>query len=249
MPIGNSDVIDKILPANLFNLTSGASDAGKSSFWYLALAMVEMGVPVLGLDVRPLPWCIVSYDRTLEEVHGVLKRIGLDPKATDIIPAFGRENKSPQKVWVEIEKRRHKAKVVLWEGIDGAVKNRNNSYEVREFCSEIAAHCQDERITLIGTGGIAKLKPWEMYDDPRQLAAGSEWWGRSASTMFVMRKWDPENVKDHRRVMDICPKAAAGCRVLGKFDSEGMLQFDSYGTNYNPEMFSHMKRAKNGHRG
>lgn len=249
MPCPDEYVIDRILPKNLFSLTSGPSDAGKSSFWYLALAMIEAGIPVLGQDVQSLPFVIVSYDRTMEEVKGVLRRLGLDDRHTDIIPAFGNENKSDSQIWVEIDKRKHAHKIVLWEGIDGVVKNRNNSYEVRNFCSEIAAHCSDEHITLIGTGGIAKMKPWEMYDDARQLAAGSEWWGRSAATMFVMRKFDPENVQDPRRVMEICPKTAPGCRVCGRFDGDGMLEFDPYGSTYSDlQLPDYLKKHKNGNR-
>jgi len=232
--VPNSDcLVEKLLPINRIHLVSGPSDVGKTSFWYMALTLWAAGLPLLGQKSYPIPWTLVSSERPLADVYDSIIRLGLMPRDFDILPAYGRHNKSLTDIWKELDER-GTPRLVFWEGFDAVVKQRNNAHEVREFMSASTAHCEEDKYTILGSGGVAKMKPYEWYDDPRQMTAGSEIWGRLASTVFIMLKENPADLSDSHRLMHICIKNDKSCTVRGCFDENGILTFDDYGTKPSP---------------
>src|SRR5208337_4252581 len=163
----NGYLINPILPRNRVSLLAGISSAGKSRFAIPALIMYEAGYPVLGLPSTSTPdhCCLICRDRPIEDAEDTIKSMGFDPGDVDIIPAFGKHSRPIYDIMTEVHK--HKAKLLFWEGLDMMVRNPNNPYEVGELLSQLSAYCCQDNLTVLGTVGVAKLKPHEMYDNPR----------------------------------------------------------------------------------
>lgn len=187
--------------------------------------MWAAGLPILGLKSFPTKWCMVCRDRPLQDALDTITSMGFPEEDVKIIPAFGRHAKEKYKIIEEI--KRMGAKLVLWEGLDMMVRNSNNPHEVAEFLSEMSAYCE-EGLTILGTTGIAKLKPHEMYTNPRQLVAGSSVWERCTSTNLIIVARNPGNVEDPRRILFACLKNEASFTVEGHFNEWGMLEFEDW---------------------
>jgi hypothetical protein len=218
-------LIEKILPCNKIHLLAGISSAGKSRFILPSLMMFSAGMPVLGLKSTPVPWSLVCRDRPLSDAQDTIQRMGFALSDVDIIPAFGANSKSYLQIMVEIEKR--KSKLILWEGFDLMVKNPNNQREVDEFLGKLCAHCE-KGLTVLGTVGVAKLKPHEIYQNPRQLIAGSSIWERITSSNLIIQAVNPKDIEDPRRILYASLKNDPSFAVGGKFNDSGMLVFDGY---------------------
>ena len=179
----------------------------------------------MGLKSFPTKWCMVCRDRPLQDALDTITSMGFPEEEVKIIPAFGQYSKQKYEIMREIKSM--EAELVLWEGFDMMVRNPNNAYEVGEFLSEMSGYCE-EGLTILGTTGIAKLKPHEMYTNPRQLVSGSSIWERSTSTNLIIVARNPGNVEDGRRILFACLKNQASFTVEGHFDEIGMLTFDDW---------------------
>lgn len=218
-------LIDKILPRNRIHLLAGISSAGKSRFMLPALVLWNAGIPVIGLESHPVPWCMVCRDRPLQDSIDTIEKIGFNPSDIYTIAAFGKFSKPRYAIMQEIE--RCGAKLVFWEGLDMMVRNPNNPHEVDELLSNLSSYCEDG-ITIIGTVGVAKLKPHETYQNPRQLVAGSSIWERATSTNFIIIATNPKDISDPERLLYVSLKNDPSFAVVGKFDETGILVFDDW---------------------
>lgn len=187
--------------------------------------MWATGFPVLGLESHPVPWCIVCGDRPIQDVYDTLDSMGFDRRDVCVIPAFGTNQRTRGTIMGEIEASG--AKFVLWEGFDMIVKNPCSTGEVRDTLSEMTAYCEDG-LTILGTVGVAKLKPHETYQNPRQLVNGTSLWERATSTNLVIVPTKPWAIRHPQRLMYASLKNHASFAVLGCFDESGMLVFDSH---------------------
>jgi len=218
-------IIDKILPTNRVHLLAGISSAGKSRFAVPALMNWHVCLPVMGLRSWPVSWCMVCADRPIADAHDSIESMGLPLSEVPIIPAFGKNNKPLYRIMEEIQDGDYK--FVFWEGFDMMVKNPNNPHEVKEFLSIVSAYCE-EGATVLGTVGVAKLKPSEIYQNPRQLVAGSSIWERATSSNLVIVPTRPEDIGDGGRTLHCSLKNSQSFSVMGKFDEQGILIFDDW---------------------
>lgn len=226
-PDGTSSrfIIDKILPVNRIHLLAGISSAGKSRFSIPALINWHVCLPVMGLASWPVPWCVVCADRPVADIHDSINSMGLPISEVPIIPAFGKFNKPLFRIMEELEDGGYQ--FVLWEGFDAMVKNPNNPHEVKEFLSEVSSYCE-EGMTVLGTVGVAKLKPGEVYQNPRQLVSGSSFWERSTSSNLIIVPTNPQDIGDGNRILHCSLKNSQSFSVHGKFDEKGILIFDDW---------------------
>lgn len=215
-------IIDRLLPVNRVHLLAGISSAGKSRFAIPAFILWHACLPVMGLKSWPVPWCLVCGDRPLADAHDTITSMGLPIEEVPIIPAFGKHNKSFLKVMMEIEDGGYQ--FVFWEGFDMLVKNPNNPSEVKEMLSTATAYCE-EGLTILGTVGVAKLKPSEIYQNPRQLVAGSSIWERATSSNLVVVPVNPLDIGDNNRLLYCSLKNSPSFSVTGSFDDKGILSF------------------------
>ena len=218
-------IIDKLLPTNRIHLLAGISSAGKSRFSIPAFITWHAGLPVLGLRSYPVPWCIVCSDRPLADVHDTVESMGFPLEEAPVIAAFGKHNKPFWKVMELIEDGGYK--FVLWEGFDMLVRNPNNPNEVKDLLSTMSSYCE-EGLTILGTVGVAKLKPGEVYPNPRQLVSGSTIWERATSSDLIVMATNPGDIEDGGRILHACLKNSPSFSVYGKFDEQGRLTFDDY---------------------
>lgn len=218
-------LVEKIIPSGRIHLLAGISSAGKSRWIIPSLLLWQTGMPILGLRSHPVPWCMVCADRPLSDAHDTLATMGFKPSSVDIIPAFGKYNKTRLEILTEITKR--KVGMVFWEGFDMMIRNPNHPGAVREFLSAVSSFCE-EGLTIIGTVGVPKLKPAETYQNPRQLVGGSSLWERATSTNFVIQPTNPKNVGDGSRMLHVCLKNAPSFAVQGAFHPNGVLVFESW---------------------
>jgi len=218
-------IIDRLLPTNRVHLLAGISSAGKSRFAIPALIMWHACLPVMGLKSWPVPWCVVCGDRPLADAQDTLTSMGLPLSEVPIIPAFGKHNKIFLKVMEEIEDGGYK--FVFWEGFDMLVKNPNNPNEVKELLSNMTAYCEDG-LTVLGTVGVAKLKPHEVYQNPRQLVAGSSIWERATSSNLIIVPTNPLDIGDKNRLLYCSLKNSPSFSVTGSFDDKGILVFKDW---------------------
>lgn len=182
-------------------------------------------MPVFGLKTHPVPWCIVCRDRPEADINDMIDSIGFERRDVRVIPAFGKGSRPTWQIMDEIHN--FGAEFVIWEGFDMMVRNPNDPTHVAEFLSEITAYCEDG-LTILGTVGVAKLKPSEMYQNPRQLVAGSTIWERCTSTNFIVVPVAPKDLQDNRRLLYVSLKNSPSFQLAGQFDDNGILTFDDY---------------------
>jgi len=218
-------IIEKILPTKRVHLLAGISSAGKSRFALPALIMWNACLPVLGLKSYPVPWCVVCGDRPLDDIQDTLESMEFPLEQVPVIPAFGKYAKTFLQVMEKIEDGGYK--FIFWEGFDMLVKNPNNPNEVKELLSNVSAYCE-EGITVLGTVGIAKLKPSEIYPNPRQLVSGSTIWERATSSNLIILATNPGDIEDGGRILHACLKNSSSFSVEGRFNDRGILTFDDY---------------------
>jgi hypothetical protein len=216
------DLIENILPRNRISLVAGISNAGKSRGFISMLCQWSLEMPVLGFKSHPVPWCIVCGDRPVEDLHDTLRSMGYPIDVVPIISAFGRNHKRKSVVIEEAQKLG--AKLIFWEGFDMVPDSTVETKCVFEFLSELTAYCEDG-LTILGSVGISKLKPYEVYSNPRQLVGGSSMWERSTSTNFVLMPRYPGNVEAPERVLFVSVKNFPSFTVGGKFSEQGDLEF------------------------
>ena len=230
---GNGYLIEKILPSKRVNLLAGISSAGKSRGFLPALVMWSVGLPVMGLKSHPVPWCVVCRDRPIQDAIDTITSMGFAEGDVTLIPAYGKDSKSRSLIMAEIEKCG--AKFIFWEGFDLMVSNPNKASVVDEFLGEVTAYCQDG-LTILGSVGVAKLKPYETYANPRQLVAGSSVWERSTSTNMILVPRCPGNLEDARRVLFVSLKNEPSFTLGGHFNGTGALEFDNWEDRLNGRM-------------
>ncbi len=218
-------LIDRILPRNQISLLAAISNGGKSRFAIPTLIMFRNGLPILGLNSHPEPFCVVSRDRALEEVQNSILSMGFNLEDVPIIPAFGKHNQPRFKIMEAIHKSG--AKLVFWEGLDLMVKSPNNPFEVDELLSALTAYCQSG-LTIFGSVGVPKLKPGETYQNPRQLVGGSTVWERCTSSNLIIAPINARDIGDPRRLLYASLKNESSFTVAGEFGDHGILTFDGY---------------------
>lgn len=187
--------------------------------------MAHGGFPIMGLKSYAAPWCLVSSDRPLADAQDSITSIGFSLADVPIVPAFGAHKKNVPQIMDAVNKLG--AKFILWEGIDMCVSNANSGGEVAEFLSRVTAYCE-AGLTILGTTGVAKLKPHEVYANPRQLVSGSSVWERATSSDLVIQPINPWDPGCPDRLLYCTLKQEPSFSVAGKFDDRGILVFDNW---------------------
>ena len=217
-------LIDCILPKREISLVGGPSGAGKTR-WLMHMLVNEWqrGLPVLGYNSHPCKWTYVASDRSIASVHRTLHDLGIDPAKIDILPAWGKHKKTLNQIYDEAETR--KAKLLVIEGF-GGYADEGTPNAVRRHLSAVQTAVEHYDLTIIGVVEQPKMKPRDIYENPRQRISGAAAWGHYTETIFLV---EPEDVKDPRlptRRLIVCPRNAAGLTLHGSFDNQGRIQFD-----------------------
>jgi hypothetical protein len=224
-------IVEDIFPAGRIHLLAGISNAGKSRWLLPALYDWAKGMPLLGKTSYPTPWCVISSDRPLADIEDTIGQLGLPRNEVNIIPAFGSRQRSDSATLTDAVKAA-KGGLIFWEGFDMVVRNPNDPYEVRGWLSHISAYCEEGDITVIGSVGIAKLKPREAYENPRQLVAGSTIWERATSSNLMLVPYQPGDLTHPGRKLYVSLKNSPSFQCFGRFNYDGRLVFDPGAISY-----------------
>jgi hypothetical protein len=216
--------LQDVLTPRRVHLLGGVSDAGKTRFILPAL---------LAWATAP-PWVYVVGDRTLEDAQDSMRDMGIAPANVPTIPAFGEHNRA---TWLEVklavDKWAPQAELIVVEGFQDLCPGQGRKNEVREFLSGVSSYLNPSLqhpngITILGVVESPKLKPHEVYPNPRQRVSGVSAWGYHASTiMLVESAAKDESFAQPQRILWICHKAQARRKVDGCFDSNNRLIFPS----------------------
>lgn len=187
----------------------------------------QAGMPILGFESNPVPWAYVVGDRLLIEAHDTCRAMGIDPTRIPMIGGFGDQNKSARAIMNEAEKMG--VGLLVWEGFSDFCEG-DRKKEVREFMSNMAAYCHrkeffNSSLTFLGVMESPKLKPSEMYPDPRHRISGVAGWGYHASSVWLIESTDPHDIENPNRKLKCSIKNGPSVEAEGSFNDRGQLTF------------------------
>ncbi len=171
------------------HLIQGASGAGKTTFALAMLAAQKREEIFFGRKGRGEEYLVIWQDRGKYELERQLDNMGMrnDPPPY-VTPTIEQMNKAPHEalseiLMVEREKTVFWPKVLLVEGLDMWVQDAKDMKHVAVMATELRALAEKWHLSIIGTVGMPKMKPKEVYQAPRDRAFGSSAWARKADTV------------------------------------------------------------------
>ena len=217
-------LIDCILPKREISLVAGPSGAGKTRWLLHTLKHEwEKGLPVLGYESFPEKWVYIASDRSEASVNRTMTDIGIDPKTINIIPAWGKHRKTLAQIFDAIKDSG--AKLAVIEGFGGYAEEGTPS-AVRHHLSTVQHMLESEDVTVIGVVESPKMKPRDVYENPRQRVSGAAAWAHYTETIFLVEPTEVANPKLPSRRLIVCPRNAAGMILQSAFDNQGRLRFE-----------------------
>lgn len=207
-------LIDCILPTEEIHLLAGPTGAGKTRWLFDTMLTWQRGEPILGYKSHPVPWLYVASDRSQAGSDRTMESMGLSRSQIPTMPAWD-EGMSLNQIVARGQEM--KAKLLVIEMFGGFVDPPSHSHQVRAFMQATCRMLQQTHMTIIGVMESPKMKPNDMYANPRQRISGVATWGHHAETIFLVEFTDPKNPNDMRRDLTMCPRCAPGnvweCRM------------------------------------
>lgn len=174
------------------HLVQGASGAGKTTFALAMLRAQQRKEMFFGRQGKGLDYLVVWQDRGKFELERQLHNMGMhnDPPPY-VMPTIAQMNMPPHKAITEILEAGRKKRdsifggpeVILIEGLDMWVTDAKDMKHVGTSSTELRELAEYYRVSIIGTVGMPKMKPKEVYQAPRDRAFGSSAWARKADTI------------------------------------------------------------------
>ena len=220
--LADSDfLINHILQKELVHLCAGPSGAGKTR-WLLPMLFERWakGASILGHRSYPVPWAYVPMDRPYASVEQTLKSMSLPPWAIETIPAMDLGYDSINQVIdhaVQLQ-----VKLLVIEMFAYLLKGRQTTESVREYMGAVQRALALHHLTIIGTMESPKMKPRDVYSNPRQRISGPASWGHCAETIIMVEPvaGDPDGPK---RTIGIYPRNSRAEVYRAIFRNDGRL--------------------------
>lgn len=119
--------------------------------------------------------------------------LDIDPLMVNVIPAMDLKYKSISEI-VDHAKGLG-AKLMVIEMFSYLLRGQHTSEAVRDFMGAVQGLLADEGMTIIGTMESPKMKPKDVYKNPRQRISGPASWGHCAETIMLVEP-DPRRPED-----------------------------------------------------
>jgi hypothetical protein len=151
------------------------------------------GKPVLGHTSYPVPMVYIVMDRPYTSAESTLLSLDIDPLMVNIIPAMDLEYRSINQI-VDHAKGLG-AKLLVIEMFSYLLRGIHTSEAVRDFMGAVQRLLAQEGMTIIGTMESPKMKPKDVYKNPRQRISGPASWGHCCETVILVEP-DPRRPED-----------------------------------------------------
>lgn len=219
-----------LFPSGAVHLVGGASGAGKTGWLLTFLTALDeakkSNSKIYGRKPNPLPFAIISFDRTRAEVQQLCVQMGIDFDALNFIAL--RENDLPPAelvAWLNLkEPRFRETKLFVLEGLDLKCDS-NDPKEVKPLLIALSKVAETLGLTIIGTVGSPKMKSKDKYANPRDRITGCAHWSRLTSTVCLMELMDPEDL-DSARDLFLIPRIGKGDKKTFKWQEGRLLECD-----------------------
>lgn len=187
-------LINPLITTELVHLCAGPSGAGKTR-WLLPTIqnLWRRGKDVLGHRSYPVPWAYVVMDRPYTSAEATLLSLDIDPLMVNIIPGMDLGYKSISQV-IDHAKGLG-AKFLVIEMFSYLLQGHETREAVRDFMGAVQRLLCDEGMTILGTMESPKMKPKDIYKNPRQRISGPASWGHCAETIILVEP-NPKNPED-----------------------------------------------------
>lgn len=211
-----------MIQTELVHLCGGPSGAGKTR-WLLPMVQNQwrLGKPVLGHKSYPVSWCYVPMDRPYSSAEETMLTLHLDPLKINTIPAMDLNYKSISQVLDDAE--RMGARLIIIEMFAYLLEGPETRESVRDFMGACQRLLVGTGMTIIGTMESPKMKPRDMYRNPRQRISGPASWGHCAETIILVEP-DPHRAEDSPyRTIGVYPRNGSPELYKAVFRKDGKL--------------------------
>jgi len=123
-------------------------------------------------------------DRPYTSVEATLLSLDIDPLMINVIPGMDLGYKSISQV-VDHAKGLG-AKFLLIEMFSYLLQGTETRDSVRDFMGAVQRLLCDESMTILGTMESPKMKPKDVYKNPRQRISGPASWGHCGETIILV---------------------------------------------------------------
>jgi hypothetical protein len=215
-------LINHMLQTELVHLCAGPSGAGKTRWLLPTLQNVwRLGKPVLGHKSYPVPFCYVPMDRPYSSVEETLLTLNLDPLNMNIIPAMDLGLNKITQVLDRAEGTG--AKLVVVEMFAYLLEGPETRESVRNFMGAAQRMLSGTGMTIIGTMESPKMRPKDIYRNPRQRISGPASWGHTAETIILIEPDPSKSETSSIRTIGIFPRNGQAESFEARFRPDGKL--------------------------
>lgn len=217
-------LINHLIQTELIHLCAGPSGAGKTR-WLLPTLQNQwrLGKPILGHKSYPTPWAYVIMDRPYSSAEETLLSLEIDPQKVNIIPAVDYQWKTLPPILDEAEKLR--VKLVVIEMFAYLLPGPESREVIRDFMGAAQRMLVGTGMTIIGTMESPKMKPKDIYRNPRQRISGPATWGHTAETIILVEP-DPQRPDTNYRTIGLYPRNGKSEIFRARFKKDGKLHVE-----------------------
>lgn len=179
------------------------------------------GKDVLGHRSYPVPWVYVVLDRPYTSVEATLLSLDIDPLMINIIPAMDLGYNRITQILDHAQKLA--AKLVVIEMFGYLLPGPETRELVRSFMGSVQRMLSDTGMTIIGTMESPKMKPKDIYKNPRQRISGPASWGHCGETIMLVEPDFRKGEDSPHRVISIHTRNGKPEVFPAIFKSDGQL--------------------------
>lgn len=220
-------LIADILPSRTYHHLVGSTGTNKTTWLFQTLAYWMSGSPVLGHATAPVDWVYIALEHSLEETYRTAARVGvldmLKPYLMSTIEDVVAD--SIVNIRAAVKRRFPNTKLLILDGVAALIEDgKISDYgAVKTFIRNLRTITKRDDLTILGVGLDAKPNG-STFVPYRQRPAGSHAWGQYSSTIFVLEREHPDQIKDVHRRLIVEPRNAAGEEHRFVLDTDGRLQ-------------------------
>lgn len=160
-------------------------------------------------------------DRPYSSVESTLLSLDIDPLMINVIPAMDFGYKSISQIIDEAKKM--KVKFLVVEMFSYLLNGPENRESVRDFMGSVQRTLSLESMTILGTMESPKMKPKDLYKNPRQRISGPASWGHCGETVILVEP-DPKRPENSPfRTISIYTRNGFGEVFTGEFRKDGKI--------------------------